>query len=105
MLRYKLVDRKFDINILGGLAYNFLIGNDAFTFSDGSKVDLGTTEGLTPLTFSSSVGVGMEYSFSGKLILNIEPVFRYYVNPFGTIAGDWQNPYSFGFSSGIFYKF
>jgi len=66
---------------------------------------VGRTEGLNPFTISSSLGMGMEYSISDKVSLNLEPTFRYYLNPFTQIPGLKTHPYSFGVFSGLSYKF
>jgi len=57
------------------------------------------------ISFSSSVGMGMEYSFSGNFSFNLEPTLRYYINPFSPVAGVKIHPYSFGLFSGLIYKF
>ena len=72
---------------------------------DGNKYPIGKTEGLNLMTLSSSLGMGMEYNFSNKLSLNLEPTFRYYLNPFNELAGSNIHPYSFGIFSGVSYKF
>jgi hypothetical protein len=104
-VRYKLIDRTLDFNLIGGMSYNMLIKNNVFTYIDGSKYLLGKTDGVNPMMFSSSIGMGMEYNFSTKLSLNLEPTFRYYINPFSQTAGTGIHPYSFGIFSGLSYKF
>jgi len=105
MMKYKLVDRKIDINMLGGLSYSILIGNSSFINSGGTRYTVGHTEGLSPVTFSSSVGMGMEYRLNSKITFNIEPLLKYYITPLGGITGSMVHPYSFGILSGIFYNF
>ncbi len=104
-MRYKLIDRVVDINLIGGISYNMLVGNSVSTIIEGQKYSVGETDGLNPLSISSSLGMGMEYSISDKFTLNVEPTFRYYMNPFSKIAGIVVHPYSFGIFSGISYKF
>ena len=104
-LRYKLIDRTVDFNLIGGLSYNLLIDNSVYTMVDGNKYMIGTTEGLNMFSISSSLGMGMEYKFSDKLSLNLEPTFRYYLNNFNNFNGSNFHPYSFGIFSGISYKF
>ncbi len=104
-LRYKLIDRVVDFNLIGGLSYNLLLDNSVYTVIDGNKYMIGTTEGLNMFSLSSSLGMGMEYKFSEKLSLNLEPTFRYYLNTFNNVAGSNFHPYSFGIFSGISYKF
>jgi hypothetical protein len=104
-LRYKIIDRTVDFNLIGGLSYNLLLDNSVYTIVDGSKYMIGTTDGLNMFSVSSSLGMGMEYKFSEKLSLNLEPTFRYYLNTFNNVAGSQFHPYSFGIFSGISYKF
>lgn len=104
-LRYKLIDRTVDFNLIGGLSYNLLVDNSVYTVIDGNRYMIGTTEGLNMFSVSSSFGMGMEYKFSGKLSLNLEPTFRYYLNTFNTSSHSQFHPYSFGIFSGISYKF
>ena len=105
VLRYKMVDRSLDLNLIGGVSYNFLLDNSVYTISDGAKYPIGNTDGLNMMTFSTSLGMGMEYSFSKNISLNLEPTFRYYLNPFSNLAGTNIHPYSFGIFSGLSYKF
>jgi hypothetical protein len=92
-------------NLIGGLSSNLLVNNSVYTSLDGTKYEVGKTAGLNPVTFSSSLGMGMEYSFSKNLSLNFEPTFRYFLNPFSNTEGIGVHPYSFGIFSGISYKF
>jgi hypothetical protein len=105
ILRYKLIDKSIDFNLIGGLAYNFLISNNVHTVINGNKYNIGKTEGLNPILVSSSMGMGIEYSITDKFSLNLEPTFRYYLNPFGDVTGVKVHPYSFGVFSGLSFKF
>jgi len=105
VLRYKFIDKAVDFNLIGGISYNLLVNNDVYAVVKGEKYTIGETMGLNPLTLSSSIGMGMEYSFSKKLSLNIEPTFRYYLNPFNEITTADTHPFSFGIFSGVSYKF
>lgn len=106
ILRYKVIDRAFDFNIIGGVSSNLLVNNSVYASSDGSRYEVGKTDGLNMLLFSSSLGMGMEYSLSSKLSLNLEPTFRYYLNSFNNYPGISNlHPYSFGIFSGLSYKF
>lgn len=105
MLRYKIIDRAIDLNIVGGISYNMLVGNKVFTYIGGDRYNIGKTEGISPILFSSALGMGMEYSFTSSFSLNLEPTFRYYLDPFNPLEGSRQHPYSFGIFSGVRYKF
>ena len=104
-LRYKVIDKTLGFNLIGGLSYNMLVDNSVYTVVDGNKYMIGSTEGMNTFSLSSSVGMGMEYKFSDKLSLNLEPTFRYYINSFNTTYGSNFHPYSFGIFSGLSYKF
>ncbi len=104
IIRYKLIDRKIDFNILGGMAYNFLIGNQTWAMNnDGLKILLGSTEGVDNLLLSSSLGMSLEYELSKRLSLNLEPEVRYFLNTGGDLGSG--NPYTFGVFSGMQFKF
>jgi opacity protein-like surface antigen len=105
IVRYKIIDKALDFNIIGGLSSNILVANSVYANQDGTKYNIGKTEGLNVVTFSSSLGMGMEYSFTNNLSLNLEPTFRYYLNPFSEMNGMKIHPYSFGIFSGISFKF
>ncbi len=104
IVRYKLIDRKLDFNILGGMSYNFLVGNQTWAMSEsGSKVLIGSTEGIDHLLLSSSLGMSMQYELSERFSLNLEPQVRYYLNTGGDLGSG--NPYTFGVFSGMHFKF
>ncbi|MBN1388017.1 MAG: outer membrane beta-barrel protein [Bacteroidales bacterium] len=104
IVSYKLIDRKLDFNILGGMSYNFLVGNQTWAMNkSGSKVLIGSTEGIDHLLLSSSLGMSMEYELSERFLLNLEPQVRYYLNTGGDLGSG--NPYTFGVFSGMHFRF
>ncbi len=105
ILRYKIIDKAVDFNIIGGISSNLLVNNSVYASSENGKLPVGKTEGMNILTFSSSLGMGMEYNISSSFSLNLEPTFRYFINPFNDISGLGLHPYSFGIFSGFSYKF
>ncbi len=105
ILRYKMIDRSIDFNLIGGVSYNLLVNNSVYTYVNGSKYPVGETGGLNPFMLSSSLGMGMEYNLTQKISLNLEPMFRYYLNPFSEAPGIKTHPYSFGVFSGLSFRF
>jgi hypothetical protein len=105
IIRYKVIARTLGMNVIGGFSYNQLLNNSAYAVSDGNKIFIGSTDGLYPITLSSSIGVGMEYSLSKKVSINLEPTFRYYLTPMSGQGGSSLHPYTFGIFSGVSYKF
>jgi hypothetical protein len=104
-LKYKLVDKTLGFNLIGGLSSNFLVNNGVYSSLNGGRYLVGKTEGVSAITFSSSLGMGMEYNLGKNLSLNLEPTFRYYLNPVTGNDGLRVHPYSFGIFSGLSFKF
>jgi hypothetical protein len=105
VLKYKIVDKMLDINIIGGISYDILLNNSVYARTENGKFEVGKTQGLSNLNLSSSLGMGMEYSLSRKISLNLEPTFRYFLNPLNEMSNPALHPYSFGIFSGFSYKF
>jgi hypothetical protein len=105
LVRYKLIDRKFGVNVMSGVGTSFLVGNDVFIYHQDEKIILGQTEDVSILNFTGSVGLGFEYSFNPKLSLNIEPTFKYFLNSFNTNPEVSTHPYFFGIYSGLSFYF
>ncbi len=105
VLRYKIVDKNIDFNLIGGFSSNVLVGNNVYAMINSGKLPVGKTGGISTITFSSSLGMGMEYSFTKNLSFNVEPTLRYYLNSFDEMSGIKIHPYSFGIFSGLSFKF
>lgn len=104
MLSYKLIDKKVDFNIMGGMSYSLLLDNEVYAVSDGSVIPIGSMEDLAGILLSSSFGMSMNYSLSDNFSLNLEPSIRYFLNSDGTLSAS-NNPFTFGIFSGVYYKF
>ncbi len=103
-IEYALIDRKFGVHILGG-ASTFLLNNNELFFEGGGQTsNLGEVENLNSFSFSANFGVGMDYSFSKRISLNLEPKFMYQINTFRDNLDNFR-PYFFGIYSGIKFKF
>lgn len=105
LLRYKVIDRRLGLNLAGGLTYGFLVDNFAYTRLGSEIIPVGYTEGVNLHSFSSQMGLGMEYNFSQNISFSFEPVLKYYLTPFSDLAASLYKPYAFGFYSGLFFKF
>ncbi len=103
-LNYTLVDSKFGINLIGGLSSLFLVDNSVTLTSGELITEMGEANNLNNVNFSTNIGFGVNYKFSPKIQLNIEPVFKYQLNTFSDTAGDFQ-PFTIGVYSGLSFKF
>lgn len=104
MLSYKLIDKRVDFNIMGGMSYSLLLDNEVYAVSDGSVIPIGSMEDLAGILLSSSFGMSMNYSLSDNFSLNLEPSIRYFLNSDGSLSAS-NNPFAFGIFSGVYYKF
>ena len=105
LVRYKVIDRKLGLHLLGGIATNILTGNRVQIDQGSGLENYGRTIGLTTFNYSSTLGVGLDYSFNNNLRMNLEPAFKYYLNSINTNSSVDTHPYSFGIYSGISYSF
>ena len=103
-LDYALLNNRFGINLLGGFSSLFLINNSVTLNSDELTAEIGEARNLNDVNFSTNVGFGINYKFTSQIQLNIEPVFKYQLNTFSNVSGDFR-PYSIGVYSGLNFKF
>ncbi|MEX0287697.1 MAG: outer membrane beta-barrel protein [Flavobacteriaceae bacterium] len=103
-LNYALVDKKVGVNIIGGVSSLFLVDNTVSLEADGGTTEIGEANNINSLNFSTNVGIGINYSLSPKMQLNLEPMFKYQLNTFSDTAGSFQ-PFSVGVYSGLSFKF
>ncbi|HEX2395999.1 MAG TPA: outer membrane beta-barrel protein [Bacteroidales bacterium] len=104
ILKYKIIDRKLDFSLSGGLVTNFLVGNAVNIINDGKSTRVSETSDINVINYLGSVGMGFEMPVSDNFSFTLEPRFRYYINPIDP-SDISVHPYSFGFFGGINYKF
>lgn len=103
-VNYALVDKKFGVDLIGGVSSLFLVDNSVLLESQDLVTEVGEANNVNSVNFSANVGMGLNYKFSQKVQLNIEPVFKYQLNTFSNTAGVFQ-PFSIGVYSGVSFKF
>ncbi|WP_432412218.1 hypothetical protein [Rasiella sp. SM2506] len=103
-LKYAIVNKKFGVNIIGGMSTLFL-GNNDIVVNDGEfRTVLGEANNLNSISFTSNIGLGFNYQLSKKFRFNIEPMFKYQLNPYTDSNVDFK-PYYLGVYSGLSFKF
>ncbi len=103
-INYAVLDRKFGVNLIGGLSSLFLMDNLVVLKSNGQTTEVGEANNINNVNFSTNVGLGLHYKFTPKLRFNVEPLFKYQLNTFSDTSGSF-NPYSLGVYSGFSLKF
>jgi len=103
-VNYALIDKKFGINLIGGVSSLFLIDNAVSLTAGNLTTEIGEANNINDLNFSANMGLGFNYKFSPKVQFNIEPIFKYQLNTFSEVDGTFI-PYSIGVYSGLNFKF
>ena len=104
-VRYKLVESKFNLQIMGGVSTNFLIGNQVYLEEGGISKKVGKTSNISSVSYSGTVGVGVEYSIGKRLSLSIEPRVNYYLSSINKSSEVDYRPYRVGVYTGLNYTF
>jgi len=103
-VEYAIIDKRFSLNVIGGVSTFFLNDNELVSEFDGYKTKIGEANNINNISFTSNFGIGLYYDFSQHIQLNIEPTFKYQINAYNNTSGDF-NPYIIGLYSGLSYKF
>ncbi|MFT6826142.1 MAG: hypothetical protein ACJAYD_000696, partial [Patiriisocius sp.] len=59
---------------------------------------------LSYLSFATNIGLGVHYKLSNSFKFNVEPMFKYQLNPYTDSAVDFK-PYYVGVYTGLSFKF
>ncbi|MFW5644570.1 MAG: outer membrane beta-barrel protein [Bacteroidota bacterium] len=105
MLKYKIIEKKVDLNILGGLSTNFLIGNQVFYTQDNQSEYMGYTSDIQRFNYSGNLGLGLGYNIGQDISFLFEPQFKYYLNSINSETLIDTRPYSLGLYTGFLYQF
>ncbi|MCL3778777.1 hypothetical protein EMN47_00100 [Prolixibacteraceae bacterium JC049] len=105
LLKYKMIDKKIDVNLLGGVSANFLVGNSVYINNNDDKKNVGKTEDLTDVTYSSTLGVGISYNVFSSFSLSLEPKLKYYLNSLTGSNSVGRKPLVMGVYAGISFQF
>lgn len=103
-LEYRLLDKKFGINVIGGFSTFILNNNEIYADVNGSTTLIGEANNINDTSFSANFGLGMDYNLSKQWNLNLEPTFKYQINTFNNTTGDFK-PFFIGVYTGLSYKF
>ncbi|MDF1571044.1 MAG: outer membrane beta-barrel protein [Bacteroidales bacterium] len=104
-VRYKLLDRTFDVQLMGGFSTNLLVHNSVSAIAGDEVIAIGEMQDVRTFNYSGNAGVGVVYDVFENFSLSIEPRFRYYLHSINTANLPVTRPYSFGFYTGVNYRF
>ncbi len=103
-LEYRLIDKTFGINVIGGFSTFFLSQNDIYADLDGVSTLIGEANNINDTSFSANFGLGMDYNLSKQWNINLEPTFKYQINTFTNTSGNFR-PFFIGVYTGLSFKF
>lgn len=102
---YKIIDRKSDFYISGGISANILLNRKRYLILNNDKYSIDTNEQLMKFNYSGILGFSLSIPLVTKLSFTCEPQFRYALNSIEESNLLKVHPYSFGLFSGISYRF
>lgn len=103
-LSYKVLDKKFGIDVIGGMSTLFLQENTVSLKADGLQMKIGEANNLNNINFSGNFGLGFRYTFWKSFNANFQPILKYQFNTFSENSGDFK-PYIVGLYTGLSYSF
>ncbi|WP_179344680.1 porin family protein [Winogradskyella ursingii] len=103
-IEYRLLNKKFGVNVIGGFSTFFLNNNEIFADVNGSSTLIGEANNINSTSFSANFGLGMDYNLSKQWNINLEPTFKYQLNTFNNTSGDFR-PFFIGVYTGLSFKF
>lgn len=99
-LSYQVVNKRFGIELIGGVSTLFLTQNSITMKLEQEKINLGSANNLNTVHYSGNLGLGLKYGILKQLEFRIEPVIKYQLNPFSS-SNTNSKTYIFGVYSGI----
>ncbi|WP_299762019.1 hypothetical protein [uncultured Dokdonia sp.] len=101
---YVLSDKRLGVELIGGVSTLLLNNNEVFLASNGLRTSLGTSNALNDVSFTTNVGLGLNYKVTEKVKINIEPSLKYQLNAYSNSVGEFK-PYYVGLYTGVNYRF
>lgn len=104
-LRYSVIDRTFELQLVGGMSTNFLISNYVTMEGPSGQEEIGYLSNVNTVNLSGNAGLGMIYHVGKRMSLLLEPRFRYFINSVNDSSLPSTRPYSLGLYTGLSYTF
>jgi len=105
ILRYTLINSRFNLEMLGGLSSNLLVGNQTYMEGSNYRSLVGKTMDMQTLNYSGTLGLGLKYGLSKRIFLNVEPRVKYFLNSLNNNSSVTYKPYTIGVFTGLSYQF
>jgi len=104
-LRYTVVDRTFEFQLVGGMSTNFLVNNSVTMETESGTTDIGYLTNVRNVNYTGNAGFGMIYHIHEKFSFLLEPRFKYFLNSVNDASLPSTRPYAVAIYTGISYTF
>lgn len=104
-LQYNIINKRFSLSVSPGINLFLLDNNEISAIAEtGESIFVGEESNLNNFSLGVSFGIGGHYNIDKSWRLNIEPIFRYQINPYNNALSNFR-PYYLGVQFGTSYKF
>ncbi len=103
-IEYAISDKKLGLRVIGGFSAFFLDNNEVFSRTRTQSTLIGEATNINDISYSANLGLGVNYKVSKTLNFSLEPTFKYQINTFSGVTGNFQ-PYFVGVYSGVSLQF
>jgi hypothetical protein len=105
LLEYTFLDDKFNFSMIGGINANLLVNEGIYMEQAQNTRHIGSTKNLRSVSYSGTLGLGLQYDINSTAQLFMEPSFDYYITSLNSDNSYQTFPYFFGFFSGVSISF
>ena len=105
LINYKILDKRFGVQLTGGLSPGFMVNNNAYFQVDKQEIMIDRSEEFYTVIYNSIVGLGLNYAVSKKINFSLSPTFKYSLRSIRKDHSIEYYPYSFSIYTGISYSF
>lgn len=105
LVRYRLIDSRFGVELLTGLNTSMVVGNNAYIDNQYGLQNVGKTVDINTFNIAGTAGLGASYDLSKHFSLALEPRFSYYLNSINKNPDVDFRPYRLGVFAGMTYTF
>jgi hypothetical protein len=104
-LRYRILDEKIGIELIGGISTGLVVGNHVYVENPTGRMKVGTTDDISAINLSGLAGIGATYSISKNISLSVEPRASYFINSINHSGEVNFRPWRMELFSGLTYHF
>lgn len=104
LLHYKLIQRKIQINVLGGVNFGIGVKNRVEIQSNQFSSTFDNSEYYHTLQIQGITGLSFEYKLTGNLKFLVQPVYKWHFRNIYSYSEFYSKPSSMGIFAGFAYQ-